>query len=80
MREEQLIAEILHNKSLGEDVNIALAEYLTAQARYIRALAERKELEVEDMKNPPKVTEAKELLGEINTRYSKKQAGSDMPW
>jgi hypothetical protein len=73
MREEQLIAEILHNKSLGEDVNIALAEYLTAQARYIRALAERKEIEVEFIKNPPPEPEP------IPKKVPKK-VGSDMPW
>jgi len=52
MREEQLIAEILNNRSFGEDVTDALADYLTAQARYINALAERKEIEVEGLRTP----------------------------
>ena len=63
----------MHNKSLGEDVNIALAEYLTAQARYIRALAERKELEVEFIKNPPPVLEP-------TLKSVPKKVESDMPW
>ena len=49
MREEQLIAEILHDKNLGADVSAELALYLLAQTRYITALAHRKELEIADV-------------------------------
>jgi len=89
MREEQpLIAEILHDKSLGEDVSSALAEYLRAQARYTNALADRKLLEVENIKNPPKPKEeelpewppAKSEKALSATRRVPKTEDNILPW
>jgi len=74
MREEMLIAEILQDKNLGAEVSSELALYLTAQARYINALAERKELEVELIKNPPPKEEP------IKRKKTPKREDTDMPW
>ncbi len=54
MKNEKLVSEVIGQANgLNDNLQNALAEYLTATARYNIALAERKEIEVQGLKEPP---------------------------